>query len=279
MTISDDWMPLDAVTLAFDHVKAMSACLPEPLTHEQLSSIKCQLAAAGGVSVLTDPEHDLAGVKSALSDNQTLVVSLEDGDYATPGLAPRVLDGWTVERLAEAGAQVVKCFFWYETGSGGQAARNFLQDVSNECRSVGIPLLAEPILVTNEGDDHVDALLQAVRELTTLGATALKLEFPGGPTGDPDRAALACRQITDLSTVPWYLLSKGVSFDMFQPQLGTAIGGGASGCVVGRAVWGDQIDPTGLSDDAHQTVHKRISMLRDLIESSRPATTKPKDHE
>ena len=60
-------MPLDSVTLAFDHVKAMRACTPEPLTHEQLGSIKCQLAAAGGVSVLTDPEHDLAGGNAALN--------------------------------------------------------------------------------------------------------------------------------------------------------------------------------------------------------------------
>jgi tagatose-1,6-bisphosphate aldolase len=270
-------LPLDPVTLAFDHVKAMRACVPDPLTHNQMASIKRQLAAAGGVSVLTDPEHDLAGVKSTLSDEQRLVVSLEDGDYATPELAPRALDGWSVERLAEAGAQVVKIFFWYETGAGGEAARNFLQQISNDCQSVGIPLLAEPILVTADGDDHVDALLTAVHELTILGATALKLEFPGGPDGDLDRAALACQQITEVSTVPWYLLSQGVSFDMFQPQVATAIRGGASGCVVGRAVWGDVIDPTGLSDGAHQTIHKRVSILRDLVESSRPAPTTKDD--
>ena len=216
----------------------------------------------------------------ALSAHQRLEVSLADGDYATPGLAPRVLDGWSVARLAEAGAQVVKCFFWYETGPGGEAARSFVREISNDCGSVGIPLLAEPILVTADEDDHVDALLEAVRELTTLGTAALKLEFPGGPGGDPDRASWACRQITELSTVPWYLLSQGVSFDMFQPQLATAIRGGASGCVVGRAVWGDLIDPTGLSDDARQTIQKRVSMLGDLVESSQPAAHKPKkDHE
>jgi tagatose 1,6-diphosphate aldolase len=256
------------LTLAFDHVKAMRACIPEPLSPDQLSSIKCQLAAAGGVSVLTDPEHDLSGVKAALGKSQRLVVSLEDGDYATPGLAPRVLEGWTVKRLAEVGADVVKCFFWYRTGVGGEDARNFLSQLSNDCRSVGIPLLAEPILTIDEDEDHVDALLEAVRELTMLGASALKLEFPGGPSGDPERAALACRQITELSTVPWYLLSQGVSFDMFQPQVATAIRGGASGCVVGRAVWGDLIDATGLSDDARQTIHERVSTLVDLIESS-----------
>ena len=264
-------LPLDPVTLAFDHVMAMRACVPEALTGEQLASIKRQLAAAGGMSVLTDPEHDLTGVKSVLGEHQTLVVSLEDGDYAMPGLEPRRLDGWGVERLANAGAQVIKIFFWYETGSGGETARNFLREISKDCQVVGIPLLVEPILVTDDADDHVEALLEAVRELTTLGATALKLEFPGGPDGDPDRAALACEQITDMSTVPWYLLSQGVSFEMFQPQLTAAIQGGASGCVVGRAVWGDLIDSTGLSDDARQTVHKRLSMLGDVVESSRPA--------
>ncbi len=275
----EDGLPLGPVTLAFDHVKAMRACIPQVLTDEQLASIKRQLAAAGGVSVLTDPEHDLAGVKSALGERQKLVVSLEDGDYATVGLEPRLLDGWTVERLADAGAQVIKIFFWYETGPGGERARTFVQEIADDCRSVGIPLLAEPILVPGEADDHVDALLEAVRELTTIGATALKLEFPGGPSGDSDRAALACQQITEISTVPWYLLSQGVSFEMFQSQLAAAIAGGASGCVVGRAVWGDLIDPTGVSNEARQTIHKRISTLGDLVELSRPVANNPKDHE
>lgn len=276
---TESTLPLDPVTLAFDHVKAMRACLSEPMSHEQLASIKRHLAAAGGVSVLTDPEHDLAGVKAALGEGLRLVVSLEDGDYATADLPPRVLDGHSVKGLSEAGADVVKCFFWYQTGAAGKAARTFVREMADDCRSVGIPLLAEPILVAVDGTDHIDALLETVRELTTLGATALKLEFPGGPDGDPDRAARACQQITELSTVPWYLLSQGVSFDVFQSQLSTAVRGGASGVVVGRAVWGDLIDSTGLSEDARQTIAKRVSVLGDLVESSRPSTTNPKDHE
>lgn len=277
MTVSGPRPPLHPVTLAIDHVKAMRACVAEPLDHDQLASIKRQLGEAGGVSVLTDPEHDLSGVNSTLASDQMLVVSLEDGDYATPDLAPRVLDGWTPERLVRAGADVVKLFFWYETGSDGRTAREFLRAAAEACQAVGIPLLAEPILVLDDQRDHADALVEAVGELTTLGATALKLEFPGGPDGDPDRAAMACERITAAASVPWYLLSQGVSFETFQPQLATAIRCGASGCVVGRAVWGDLIGPNGLTRDARQTLRTRVSILEALTESSRPTPETTKD--
>ncbi len=263
-------LPLGPVTLAVDHVKAMRACLAGEVSAVQLGQIKKQLSAAGDVSVLTDPEHGLQAVRETLGANQRLVVSIEDGDYASPEVPPRKLDGWDVGRITEAGADFIKCFFWYEPGPDGLRARQFLAEVVRECEVNGIPLMAEPILIPSDGGGHSsgqhgERLLEMVRELSDSGATALKLEFAGGATGPMASGAEVSAAITELSSVPWYLLSQGVSFEVFQKQLVVAIAGGASGCVVGRAVWCDLITADGLNDRAGGILRDRLLVLQDIV--------------
>jgi len=105
-----------------------------------------------------------------------------------------------------------------------------------------------------------------VRELSDSGANALKLQFAGGPPGSTESGAELSAAITELSPVPWYLLSQGVSFEVFQQQLVVAIGGGASGCVVGRAVWCDLITSNGLDDQASRVLRDRLSVLQEIVE-------------
>lgn len=270
---------LGPVTLAIDHVKAMRACIAGEVTPHDLGVIKQQLATACNVSVLTDPEHGLGTVRSSLGPHQKLVVSIEDGDYAAPELAPRKLNGWDASRIADAGATVIKCFFWYEPGPGGKRARRFLAEVARECEAANIPLIAEPILVeaiNGESEHgHRNRLLETVRELNDSGAAALKLEFPGGREASPEHGTEISGQITELSTAPWYLLSQGVSFEVFQQQLGASMAGGASGCLVGRAVWGDLISSSGVNEMARQTLRDRLATLQAVAARSSSARTEP----
>jgi len=263
-------LALGPVTLAVDHVKAMRACLAGEVSALELGRIKKQLAEAGDVSVLTDPEHGLQAVRESLGANQRLVVSIEDGDYASPEVPPRKLDGWDVGRIAEAGADFIKCFFWYQPGPDGLRARQFLAEVARECEANRIPLMAEPVLVPSHNDDrsssrHGELLLETVRELSDSGATALKLEFGGGASGSTESGAEVSAAITEVSSVPWYLLSQGVSFEVFHRQLVVAIAGGASGCVVGRAVWCDLITANGLDDRASGILRDRLAVLHDIV--------------
>lgn len=264
-------LPLGPVTLAVDHVKAMRACLGGEVSAVQLGRIKKQLSGAGNVSVLTDPEHGLQAVRETLGANQRLVVSIEDGDHARPEVPPRKLDGWDAGRIAEAGADLIKCFFWYQPGPDGLRARQFLAEVARECEANEIPLMAEPMLIPSQNGDHSsgrhgELLLQMVRELSDSGAAALKLEFAGGAQGSTESGAEVSAAITEVSSVPWYLLSQGVSFEVFHRQLVVAIAGGASGCVVGRAVWRDLITTNGLNNRAGQILRDRLSVLQDIVE-------------
>lgn len=271
--------PLGPVTLAIDHVKAMRACIAGEVSASELVHIKGQLAAAGQVSVLTDPEHGLQQVRDLLLSDRQLVVSVEDGDYASPQLPPRVLQGWDVAKISVAGADLVKCFFWYEPGVGGERARQFLAQVASDCNASHIPFIAEPILTAEDvsAKQHAELLVETVREIGDCGAAALKLEFPGGPEGSVELGAQVSNLITDLSPVPWYLLSQGVSFEMFQAQLAAAVSGGATGCVVGRAVWRDLVTVEGVSSEDQLTLRDRLGLLTEIVLNNGSTFSNPRN--
>lgn len=46
-----------------------------------------------------------------------------------------------------------------------------------------------------------------------------------------------CRELTETSPVPWVILSAGETFKVFQHQVEIACQEGASGFMVGRAIW------------------------------------------
>jgi tagatose-1,6-bisphosphate aldolase len=71
----------------------------------------------------------------------------------------------------------------------------------------------------------------------------LKLQFPADTSTDDDRSSWsdACAELNEASPVPWVLLSGGGPFDSFRDQVRIACEGGASGFVVGRALWGDYV--------------------------------------
>lgn len=281
MTRPEARVPLGPVTLAIDHVKAMRACLAGEASAEDLGALKCRLAATGGVPVLTDPAHCLSDVRAELGPNHQLVVSIEDGDYAEPGRSPRLLPHWNVEQVVAAGADVVKCFFWYRPGREGHVARQFLAQVADDCASAGVGLLAEPVLTAVPGEtptDHAELLVETVRELTEHRLSALKLEFPGGSELPHDLSAAACARITAAATVPWYLLSQGVPFDVFELQLAVAVAQGAVGCVVGRAVWGDLVSTGVVGDQDRTLLRHRLGRL-DAIVSANWATSDIPTHQ
>ena len=62
----------------------------------------------------------------------------------------------------------------------------------------------------------------------------LKLQYPG--------SAPACAAVTRAAgSVPWAVLSSGVDHDTFLGQIEEALGNGAAGVIVGRALWKDCI--------------------------------------
>ena len=79
----------------------------------------------------------------------------------------------------------------------------------------------------------------------------LKLPFPVDPSCVTDHAerVAACREVTDTCSQPWALLSGGGSFESFEAQVIDSREGGASGFMVGRALWAEAARATGAERD------------------------------
>jgi tagatose-1,6-bisphosphate aldolase len=118
-------------------------------------------------------------------------------------------------------------------------------------------------------------VVETARRLTPMGVDVLKAEFPLEITEEPDEVlwAQACRELTQASTVPWVLLSAGVSFEDFLRQTTVACQQGASGVLAGRAVWKEAVQLKGETRQVFLkgTARERLAQLAALVrQEARP---------
>ena len=237
--------------VAIDHQDALRRALnpvsPDNVTNEELMLFKQQVVStlADDMSgILLDPIY---GAFQAISDgtlgSKGLLVELEKADYQ---MEPLPLDveidpQWNVAKIKQMNADGVKLFFYYNSAQTEHARRQeaIVQDVAAECDRLEIPFYAEPIIydLTNKTTDVV----AAAKRIGALGADVLKLEFPVDTRqeGNLEVWLEACEAVTQSIDIPWVLLSAGITFDEFTQQLEIACKAGASGFIVGRALWGD----------------------------------------
>ncbi|MCK4898219.1 MAG: hypothetical protein KAS38_05555 [Anaerolineales bacterium] len=114
-------------------------------------------------------------------------------------------------------------------------------------------------------------VIETAPRLTPLCVDILKAEFPLEITETPyeDVCYSACVELTEASHVPRTLLRAGVTFEDFTRQVKVACLSGASGVIVGRAVWKEAIELES-KKDAFLTglAQERMIQLTDLVTSS-----------
>lgn len=240
--------------IALDHQdsmkRAIDASNPKSVTRTQLMSIKhdiaTTLAEACDGMLLDAPTGIPAVLSSHLPRSTGLLVAIERGDYA---LAPMPMEmetepGWSVAKIAQLGADGVK-FFIYDDPKQTEVTNQqdeLIRNIAEECRHHQLPLFAEPIVVWQKGEEnYTERVIAAALRQQQLGATILKLEFPIDVKQYPLEKdwAFACRELSSVLQIPWVLLSAGVDFPTFAQQLKIACSEGASGYIVGRALWSE----------------------------------------
>ncbi len=84
-----------------------------------------------------------------------------------------------------------------------------------------------------------ELMITTVKHLTDVPVDVLGIEFPADVNyeSNDDRLLEICKQMNDVSTIPWVLLSGGVNFELFCQQLVIACKAGASGFMAGRVIW------------------------------------------
>ena len=266
------------VILAADHRQNLRAALqpsgPDRLDYAVFADFKGAIAktlATSASAILLDPEFGLGeSLASGALGRTGLIVSLEETGYggASQDRLSKLVPGWTTEKAVRVGADAVKLLVYYHPRAASASVQeDLVQRTADECQKLEIPLFLEPLSFPLESSTRLssrqrtEVVVETARRLTPLGVDVLKAEFPIDPIEEPDRTVWsdACKELAAATTVPWVLLSAGVSFDEFLLQTQIACASGASGVMAGRAIW---TEATGLMGNERLSFLTSVAMDR-----------------
>lgn len=247
------------VILAIDHRGNLRASLerhtPAPLSDADFAAFKLEVIEYLGPAcsaVLVDPGFGFApGIaRAVLRGQQGILSPIEVTNYDVPPneRAVAFIPGWSVEKIKRAGGAGVKLLlFYHPEASDAAAKREVVAQIVADCARWDIPFFLEPLVVSPDPEraltnaERRDAVVDNARVFSQMGIDVLKTEFPVDVKQAPDEtvwhAALA--ELDAACAVPWALLSAGVDYPTFERQAELACAAGASGVIVGRAVWAE----------------------------------------
>jgi tagatose 1,6-diphosphate aldolase len=223
-------------------------------------------------AILLDPEYGLEAIPLRARRAGVLLAYEKTGyDAAVKGRLPDLLSEWSVGRLVQAGADVIKLLLYYDPDDEPRIntiKQAFIERVGGECRAYNVPFFLEVICYSDSiGDEKglefarlkPDKVAQYMREFSQpqYGVDVLKVEVPvnmrfvegtRANQGEPvaytrEQAKAHFRQAAAASRLPFIYLSAGVSDEVFRETLELAAEAGTSfsGVLCGRATWQEGI--------------------------------------
>lgn len=244
--------------LAIDHRDSLRRFIsphdPSSVTRADVVGLKRALIRAVSplaTGVMLEPEFSIPELVPELAPGVGFFAALEAQGYLDdPGSTiTTILPGWSVVAARQSGADCAKLLVpFHPERSTAEAQVAVAADVVAECRRVGIPIVLEPLFFDlDDPADRFRVVLATAERFAGLGPDLLKLPFPidpGSAASTAERIA-ACRQVTERCSQPWAILSGGGSFESFESQVRDALAGGASGFMVGRALWAEAAHSNG----------------------------------
>ena len=241
--------------IAFDQRGSYRQMMPTGASYDALTRVKGEIIGAlseDASAILTDPTYGLTAAMD-MSPKAGMLLALEKSGYSGDSSFRRteLIPSWTPEKIRKSGASAVKFMVYYHPGSGALAdeLEGLIARVVADCHQWDLPVFLEPMSYSLDAAVSKDSaefaaerpavVIETARRLSRTSADVLKLEFPQDIKYDQDRAAWrnACAKVSEACAVPWVLLSAGVDFEQFKPQVQVACECGASGFLAGRAIW------------------------------------------
>jgi sulfofructosephosphate aldolase len=165
---------------------------------------------------------------------------------------------------AAAGAVALKLLIvWRDDAERArrlETARRFVQTAA----AAGLLSVLEGVVRASRGDDGFDreaAIVEAARELASLGPSLYKVEVPLHGRADPAELERRCRALDEVLECPWVVLSSGVEPEDFPAAVEAACRAGASGILAGRALWRSVL---GADDPTRLLREQSVPRLREL---------------
>lgn len=256
--------------------------VPGEPAYEEIRDAKLEFAREIGrhaSAVLLDVNYGLRQAISAgaIARGVGLLARVEASrDAGTPGeLEP----GWSVSQIKRMGADAVKLLVYMDMGDAAAVERQlaFVRQVHDDCGRDDILLLVEELSYRRQDESPEDYAKRKVQNIIesarALGphCDILKLEFPGDLTTQSKAEVEENIARLDQAAIrPWVLLSAGVDYDLFEPQVRMAMAGGASGIMAGRAIfkeWFEQATPAQSTAFTLETAVPRFRRLCEIVES------------
>jgi tagatose 1,6-diphosphate aldolase len=240
---------------------------------EMMSEFKRLVAATltkEASSILLDLEYGLEAAKHI--NGKGLLLAYEHAGYSPdkPERLPSLSEGWSAQRLKEAGADAVKILVYYtpfEKEWVNERKKAWVERIGAECRAVDILLFLEFLGYDVHGNDvgsleyarrKPEMVLKSMEEFTRerYGADVLKVEVPidmafvegtrafkGRKLHSRAEAMEITRAAAALTPKPIVYLSAGVSSEVFVETLELAAESGVRfhGVLGGRATWQDGV--------------------------------------
>lgn len=272
--------------LALDHranlLKSLNQAAPSPLSDEDFAGFKMQLMQyilppASGI--LADPGSSIGkGIAHRLiQGHQGIIAPIEVTNYDIHP-SQRDMDWipeWSVAKLKRVGGAGVKMLLpFHPKSESAKHKQGIVQNIIDQCAKYDIPLYLEPIAHALDADtplsnaELLDVVIEMAEMFSAMGVDILKMQFPvdAKQSHDLDEWQAACEKLNAACRVPWALLSAGVTYDVFEQQAKIACQAGASGVIVGRAVWAEAVKLQGNErvKFLKNTAQKRMATLAQI---------------
>lgn len=256
-------------------------------------------------SILLDVEYGLPASKNI--NGKGLLLAYEKSGYDVSGIEklPSLTEGWSVERLKEAGADAIKILLFYtqfENPWYNEQKKAWVERIGAECRALDMPLFLELLAYDPQGKD--ETTLEYAKQKPSVvghfmeefsksryGADVLKLEAPvlmthvEGAKAFKGQAAYTKAEAMDIfratansTDKPIVYLSAGVTNAAFIETLELALEAGVKfhGVLGGRANWQDGVPvfmnegPEALAKWLEDGGAKNISNVNNVLKSAHP---------
>jgi tagatose-1,6-bisphosphate aldolase len=259
---------------------------PVPASDAEIASFKSevvQTVAPAASAVLLDPELSAAQCIAShrLPGRTGLIVALEATGYVGDPQArqSQVLPGWSAAQAKRMGASAAKLLVYYHPDSPkADEIAALVQQVADECTKQELALFLEPLSYSLDPakkkvspEERRRVVIETARRLIVPGVDVLKAEFPLDASADPDERAWreACAELSQVSRVPWVLLSASASYETYVRQVTAACQAGASGVAAGRAVWQEapSLKVAARESFLRTTAAQRMLRLSELVDA------------
>lgn len=282
--------------LALDHRgnlrRAFSPDQPDSVPDERLIDLKRDVAQAltpASSAILIDPETGGGQclAEGWISGGVGLIWTLDATGYTGDPheRVSEILNGWSVEKACQLGAAGVKLLVYYHPDApNAREQESLVEQVGEAAAKFDVPFFMEPLSYSLDrsikklpSDERRQVVIETARRLCPLGVDILKAEFPVDVHQEPDEKVWfeSCLELSEVSPVPWLLLSAGVDFETYLRQSRIACEAGASGVMAGRAVWKEAVQQEGevRNQFLRTQAYERMLRLRNLCDAlARPFT-------